>query len=138
MTSQVQLISPENVPSVMPIVEGMLDEALERGAMYGVDDAYEEFRAGNWQLWVTWHERGVPDGLAVTTIKQHAKLRECVIMVATGTDMQLWVHHISEIERWARDFGCDRMKATARPGWERILTDYRKTHVILHKDLHDG
>ena len=61
----------------------------------------------------------------------------CEITHVTGEGLQEWHVAFEEIEKWARSIGCVRIKATARPGYERIGKQYclRKTHVLLEKDL---
>jgi len=40
-----------------------------------------------------------------------------------------------EVQAWARDQGCRKMRIIGRPGWERVLTGYVKTGVVLECEL---
>ena len=61
----------------------------------------------------------------------------CEITHLTGEGLREWHAAFLEIEKWARSLGCVRIKALARPGYERVGKQYglRKTHVMLEKDL---
>ena len=51
----------------------------------------------------------------------------------TGKGRQQWQHLLSVIEDFAEQHGCDQMELIARPGWARILKQYKykRTHVVL-------
>jgi hypothetical protein len=61
----------------------------------------------------------------------------CEITHVSGKGLREWHSAYLEIEKWARAQGCKRIKALARPGYERIGARYglRKTHVLLEVDL---
>ena len=44
---------------------------------------------------------------------------------------------IKHLEKFALDNNCDKMELIARPGWERVLRNfrYKKSHVLLEKSL---
>jgi hypothetical protein len=42
---------------------------------------------------------------------------------------------LPELEDYARKNGATRMRSVFRPGWERLLPGYRKTHVVMEKAL---
>ena len=53
--------------------------------------------------------------------------------------MQLWLvlHHVKDLETWAKGKGCKKMELFARPGWSKLMKTkgYEKTHVQLEKEL---
>jgi hypothetical protein len=126
----------DQIDEIWPVVESKIQAALDRSGLYDSGDAREFLVSGDWQLWIYWHG-DVLDGLTITKIIQHAKERECCLIVATGVDHPSWLPHLDRIEEWAQQMRCGRMRAICRPGWERILKDraYRKTHVELEKEL---
>ncbi len=85
------------------------------------------------QLWV-----GVSKGrpvVAVLTTIGNDLLQTMQVTHAAGTERATWVHLWADLEKWAKSIGCKRIEAIARPGWERVLKDMKKTHVILEKRL---
>jgi hypothetical protein len=86
------------------------------------------------QLWI-WRS---PTAYAVgiTRITNYPKQRVCTIRIVTGRNRREWEKEcVSHIERWAKAQGCDAMELQARPGWEKALPEYDKTHVYLEKRL---
>lgn len=63
-------------------------------------------------------------------------LRWASIVAATGVDRKRWRDELlAKIEAWAKENDCAMIEAVARPGWERELVNYRKTHVMLERAL---
>ena len=86
------------------------------------------------QLWI-WRS-ATAFAVGITRITNYPKQRVCTIRIVTGRNRREWEKEcISQIERWATAQGCDAMELQARPGWERTLPDYDKTHVYLEKRL---
>lgn len=84
------------------------------------------------QLWVL-----VDDGdvkVAVLTTVTPDLLKTCDVTHAAGADRASWQHLWHALEHWGREIGCKRIRATARPGWEKILP-LKKTHVVLERRL---
>jgi len=61
----------------------------------------------------------------------------CEITHVSGEGLKEWHSAFLTIEEWARALGCKRIRALARPGYERIGARYglRKTHVLLEVNL---
>lgn len=104
------------------------DEFCKDGSL-SVDELWDDIENMRRQLWV------VKNKAAVLTTIQPDNFKTCVVTHAAGRQMRDWVHLWSYLEDWARGIGCQRIEAVARPGWERVLRDMTKTHVILEKRL---
>lgn len=86
------------------------------------------------QLWI-WR---TPTSYAVgvTRILIYPKQKVCSVRIATGRNRQEWQKEcIAQLEAWAKSQGCDGMELQARPGWEKALPGYDKTHVYLERKL---
>lgn len=102
------------------------------------DDYRQDLESGKKQLWLAVETSSLSHeilGLAITSIDDYRQMRCGSIWVCTGKQLNKWLHFIYEIENWARQQGCKRMINYARPGFERLINGYTKTHVILEKDL---
>lgn len=97
------------------------------------DTLLDEVEAKQRQLWVG--KRGDEVLVAVLTGVGPDLLQTFTVTHAAGKDREAWLHLWGTLEDWARSIGCKRIEARARPGWERILKDMKKTHVILEKRL---
>jgi hypothetical protein len=137
LTVQFSGVPSSRLGAVWPYVEKLIAEALKRGEpCFGAEDVRKYLETGGWQLWIAY--RGNDVLLACCTeILNYPNRRVCTLPIVTGQDRDEWIEHLNTIETWAAAQGCTLMKVTARPGWRRILKDYRWTHVELEKKLWD-
>lgn len=115
----------------------MVSHLVERSCQRGystADHHYGLFESGEQQLWVI-GEDGDALAIVVTDIQQYPAFKACRMMQCAGNDKKRWLHHLDDIKAWARSVGCDRMQAIARPGWAKVLNDFKRTHVILEREI---
>lgn len=91
---------------------------------------------GEMQLWLVLGDRDEALALVVTEIKTFPMAKVCVVHGLAGHERGRWMHHLGDIEGWARELGCTRMEVRGRKGMARVLPDYKMTSVFLEKDLH--
>lgn len=113
-----------------------LPQFTDRGVLT-VQDLIDQIDAGDRQCWAIID--GSIRGVALTQITND-RLKVCHITHLTGEGLREWEGAFNVIEAWALSQGCHRIKAVARPGYERIGKKYglQKTHVVLEKDLPHG
>lgn len=107
--------------------------ALARSRDFTEMDVIEALANAEANLWI-----GEDDAVrcaVVTRVHNTARGRVCEIWLMGGRDRSLWLHFIDEIEGMARANGCVAMEIVGRPGWERVLPDYRRSAVIIEKVL---
>jgi hypothetical protein len=97
------------------------------------EDLKAEFKSQTKQVWVALDD--YIRALAITTILEFPRRKLLKIIGCTGRGYKDWSHLVSGIENFARLEGCSHIEAIARPGWHKILKDYRKTHIRLDKCL---
>lgn len=135
MAVQFTGVTAEQIPAVWPYVEKLIADALARGEpCFTAEDARGFLERGGWQLWVA-HDGKSVRLACCTEILNFPKRKVCALPIVTGQDREDWIGNLQIIETWAAAQGCTLMKVTARPGWRRILKDYRWTHVELEKKL---
>lgn len=127
---------PSNeIEFVWPLVAPLVESACSRfGATMGSLDILTACKSCDMQLWVYWNNDQVK-AVGVTEIITHPRFRAANLVICTGYDHKEWNHVLTTLEEWARENGCERMRLLTRPGWERVLTDYKKTHVVLEKEI---
>lgn len=126
-------VQPHEVDTWLPEIEWHLNSFCRNG-----HDTPErlvaDVKATQRQLWLV-----VGDGVecAMLTSVAADALKTCDITHCAGRNARGWLHLFELVERWARDIGCKNIRATARPGWERLLAahELKKTHVVLEKRL---
>lgn len=97
------------------------------------DDLAQQIERRERQLWVALDGEEVR--CAVLTMVQADRLSTVTVTHCVGAGYRDWLHMWPVLEGWAREMGSQRIEALARPGWERVLTGMRKTHVLLEKRL---
>ncbi len=127
-------MDPKEIP--WDFVSPLLKAACEyNGGRYSIEDCVKEILSGEKILWIAKDEE--MHGIAVTGIMQFPNKKCAIIDICTGKNLEKWGHHISLIEKWAKNNACDQMFLITRPGMQKILeiNNYRKTHLFFEKDL---
>ena len=127
-------------------VEQSITEALIRSGGYANSNHFKEWCIeGKCQLWILWDSEEPVDqkkyyGVVVTELIQRPLQKCCHIRIMTGHHREKWQHLIKEIEKFAQQNNCDKMELIARPGWEKVLRNfrYKKSHVLLDKQFKKG
>lgn len=94
-----------------------------------------KLQMGQMQLWLVMKNEGIL-AVVLTEIRKTI-IKECVIVVTAGKNMDAWIHLLMTLEKYAILMGCQKIIGIARPGWEKVLKPlgYKKTHVELEKML---
>lgn len=131
------LLDPVNLTTVWRDVEQYIYEALTDGIPRNdLGDIYDKLLRGEMHLWMVYSDK--LEAVVVTRFIDYPLAKALRIVICIGKGYNRWVHLIQEIERWARQMDCGLIECVARPGWERVLHDYKKSHVILERRLDDA
>jgi len=112
----------------------LIERALLYDQTHTLNDVLTDLRAGRAQLWLATDNDEV-EGIAVTCITEYPQTTTCLIWLCAGISREKYTPLIGNIEQWAKSQGCDSISLEGRAGWERILTDFNKTKIILEKRL---
>lgn len=102
-----------------------LEPALDGCTLTDVFERILDERARLWPL-----ERSA----VVTEILSYPRLRACRVWLAGG-DLEELRRNLHVLDAYARACSCDRIEIDARRGWQRVLTDYELSRVVLTKEL---
>lgn len=72
----------------------------------------------------------------VVEIVDYPQRAVCRIWLAGG-DMDELLKAEKEVCKWAAERGCSGMEIIGRKGWERVLSEYKASAVVLTKDLNN-
>lgn len=112
----------------------MLKRAIDKtdlGAFRELEDGVFDGRS---VLWLAWREPEVVAAF-VTQLRQMEKSRVCLLCACGGSEHKAWVHLMSVIEDYAREQGCNKIRAFGRKGWLRVLPEFHAPFVVIEKDL---
>lgn len=135
MTTALTGVRSEKIGGLWPRVRPFVDRALSHaGGRYAPDDVLAALLRAQMQLWTAISENGI-EAVLVTEIIDYPRRRRCNLFLSAGNALEACLEHLPAIEAWARAQGCDAIEASGRPGWERVLPGFRRTHVMLEKAL---
>lgn len=123
-----------SVDEIWPGVAKMIDEAYKFADEIMPHDLLDQLRSGHRQLWIVWDGRQVLAAV-MTRIVQLRSCRAVQITAAGGTAVERWKDLIVLIEDFARHEGCRKVVIEGRPGWERLFKDYRRTRVVIEREV---
>jgi len=126
------------VPRAWPHVERLISGACDRSnGRFRPQDILNGLLERDYQLWVAFSEsENSIKAVGVTEVVCYRSgLKLLVILMLTGQDREQWTGHMPAIQQWGREQGCTRMLVWARPGWEREMTDFKRTHIVLEAAL---
>lgn len=134
--TQIVEIGPEKIGPIWPHVRAHVESIAQSSlGKLTADDIAQLCMSGGVTMFV------IIDGdkrLLATVLAefaQYPRKKVCRIIGCVGNDKAKWLHHLTEIEDWARVHGCGAMQNIARKGWARDLKDYKWSHILLERDL---
>lgn len=129
-------VDAENIetvwPHILPLVLSVTDQSGENP-----EKIREALVAQKAQLVLAMSDEGI-EAICVTELVTIKHRPVCNVWIIAGRKRENWLHHLTDIEAWAKSKGCKGMRhAMARLAWKRILKPkgYRATRVVLEKDL---
>jgi hypothetical protein len=132
-------VPPDQVEKFWPHVEILISRAFLVG---GGDDTPNSTRQrlndGKAQLWIVLDDRkagGELTAAATTELILTPKEKICVITSCAGKDLRRWDRFIADLEKFARDEGCAKLRIYGRRGWRKILSGYREPWITLEKSI---
>jgi hypothetical protein len=136
MPSTVELVcvDPKRIRDVWPHVSALLKAACYRTGLNAFADIEADILAGRSLLWIAWNGCSVESAAATILINSEIG-KVCVITACGGSDMKRWLPLIDQIETYARDEGCRRVRIYGRKGWLHVLEGYEERHIIMDKEL---
>ena len=125
------------VENIWPLAKDLVQLACDTNGAFNADDIKDLCKQGAMQLWLVVSDSDTVLATVVTEIRRYSNYKVCDARIVTGKQMNLWVHHVDDLEAWARKEGCIKMELFARPGWEKVMKPkgYVKTHVQIEKEL---
>ena len=132
---EILCIPPEEVWKIWPGVKDMIDAGFAAFDVPMPDDLLEQLRYGTRLLWVAVDP---PQTIIAALLTQLFPMRSglvCKVLECGGEKMKSWVGLRSGIEQYAKREGCSRVIVEGRPGWARLLSDYRMIGVTLEKRI---
>ncbi len=119
-TAELVCVDPKRVQEIWPHVAPLLKAACTRTNLNAFADIESDILAGRSLLWIAWDGQAIEAAAATILINSEIG-KVCIITVCSGNEMCRWLRLIGEIENYAREEGCARVRIFGRKGWLRAL-----------------
>lgn len=126
----------DHIDAMWKLVAPFIQKALNQGSSHTLEDIYLGLYMDEMQLW-TWADQNDEteiEAAMVTTIQEKDGVKWCLFLTMGGDSLKQWIHHIEDLEDWARQNGCDEMRIYGRIGWSKI-TGYDVKYTKMVKQL---
>jgi hypothetical protein len=126
-------VKADNLGQVWSQVKPLLSKAL--APRETIDRVLTDIYTKQKQLWIS-IEGPMIEAALTTEIVTEGDRKICNIAHVGGTGLNNWLPYFDLLDTWARAEGCSIIRvAHGRPGWQRILNDFKVTRVTLEKEL---
>jgi hypothetical protein len=133
-TAEAVCVDPRQIHDIWPHVSPSLKAACCRTGLNAFSDIEADVLAGRSLLWVAWDGHAI-EAVAATVLINSEIGKVCVITVCGGHGMKRWLPLIGQIESYARNESCTRVRLYGRKGWLRVLDGYEHKYVIMDKEV---
>ncbi len=129
-------VPPEHFPYIWDVAAPMIEAVVSEHADYSADEIVQKLKVGSAQLWMIYFD-GSPVGVVVTQLRPYIGGLFCEVALLHCVHNDGWRVLAAELEQWAKQQGCNKMKHECRPGFSKPLKadGYRLTQVVLEKDI---
>lgn len=126
-------IPHDQIDQWWPLVEPFVARGLEYAdGKFTTDDIREALKTRDMQLWIA----NTLDSIGITQVVIYPRKKVCLVVMVAGSYLDRWVDEMeTTFVAWAKERGCHSIEAFCRPGWEKVLPDWHKLHVVLGREL---
>jgi hypothetical protein len=134
---QLLCVAPHLVEQFWPHVVPLIERALRKSESdLTTDHIKAKIDSGKSLLWIIWDVALLGSG--TTEIQKLENGRKvCVITTCAGRNHGIWEHVLNDIERYAKQEGCDAVRFYGRSGWIRRLKwrGYTQPWIVCEKRI---
>lgn len=128
-------VPPSDVAALWAGVAEMIDAGFMANDVPVPSDLKEQLAAGTRLLWLALDDKHDIVAAMMTQLFQMRSGLACKMMECGGERLHEWKHLRAGIEEYAKREGCDRVLLEGRPGWSRVLDDYKVLSVVMEKRI---
>jgi hypothetical protein len=127
-------VDPKVVDRVWKLARPILEPAFSDNSDSTIEATEADVLSGISFLWVAWDGNKIL-AAATTVLVKTPRYKMCIVTSAGGVGSKLWNEFMPLVEQYARDEGCERVRAMGRQGWAKVLSGYEQPWIVLDKVL---
>ena len=120
--------------AIWPLVADRIRASALRTDLSHTADIERDLFEGAGVLWIA-RDGNKIEAAAVTLLVHTDQHLVCMITALGGENMRHWIPLLDQLENWARAEGAALVRIFGRPGWVRMLQNYRVKNVVLERLL---
>lgn len=126
-------IPPDAIDALWQTIRPRVMSGVERSSGRLTEGAvFDLLRSGQWQCWTFWEDNRCLAVIVTRLGVETSGMKTLEALMASGDDRDKWQRAaVDRLKKFAKDEGCGLFEMIARPGWERVFPDFKKTHVML-------
>lgn len=127
-------VDPKVVHRVWQLARPILEPAFDDSSDSTIEATEDDVLSGLSFLWIAWDGWKVV-AAATTGLVTTPRHKICIVTSAGGINSMLWDQFMPMVEKYAKDEGCDLVRAMGRKGWAKMLSSYEQPWIVLDKIL---
>lgn len=127
-------VDPKVVHRIWKLVRPILEPAFNDTSDSTIEATEADVLSGLSFLWVAWDGNKIVAAITTGLVKT-PRHKICIVTSAGGVNPRLADQFMPMIEKYAKDEGCDLVRAAGRRGWIKMLPDYEQPWIVLDKRL---
>jgi hypothetical protein len=127
-------VDPMVVRNIWPLARPILEPAFDETSDSTIEATEADVMSGMALLWLAWDGKKLI-AAATTAINITPRHKICIVTSAGGVHSKLWDQFMPMVEKYAKDEGCERVRAMGRNGWAKVLVGYEQPWIVLDKVL---
>jgi len=131
MTVDLICVDPAEIDQIWPLARQLIKTAIEQTDLSDFEIVEKQVLSGDQLLWLALSDH--IEAAATTHLIKGRNKPVLIVTACSGAQRERWLPLFAKIEKYAKDEGAGRIRIYGRPGWERVLSGYRKEYVILEK-----
>jgi hypothetical protein len=108
--------------------EHFLAAALEYDYTHTLQDVADKVNNCTMQLWP------LGNSAMVTEIQNFPRCKVLHVYLAGG-DLNTILNFVPQLKAFGRDMGCIKISFAGRPGWEKVLKDWKKSCIYMSTEI---
>lgn len=132
-------LPPDTIATLWSLIKPRIVSAVERSnGRLTEKNIFDLVTAGQWQCWTFWEGHKCLAVIITRLAVESSGMKTLDAFIASGDDREKWQRiAVDRLKEFAKLEGCGLFQLMARPGWERVFTEFKKTHVLLEFEI-DG
>jgi len=127
-------VNPKVVAKIWPLAKPLLEPAFDETSDSTIEATEADVMSAMALLWLAWDGKKLI-AAATTAINKTPRHKTCIVTSAGGIHSKLWDQFMPMVEKYAKDEGCERVRAVGRKGWAGVLSGYKQPWIVLDKVL---